>query len=255
MLINFQKYIILNMRKYFFYLILFFLFPVNVCFLEELLPNESDNEEVNDNNNNLKYYIGGFIIVGLILTIFYSQGFEFPFFKKDPYDTTIEYKYPNDGQCRPPQNPTFIPMYDYFCIPNKPYFVDGYRNYALLNKDMMTYIFTAQFCPSTQDIPWYFIRGFEILWGYDIHQLVFMNLQYHRCTFPLEVDMETVLGWNNWYYQKFPCRKTFEPWSAREGVWMHNKVPIFDTLGLDWFDCRIFPDIYTKARSLPHFFP
>lgn len=229
-------------------LILFFLFfPVNTCLLEDIIPElECENEKT----NNLKYYIGGFVILTIICGLLYSNGFDFPFHKTDPYDTTIEYKYPNDGVCRPPENPTFVPMYDYFCIPGKPYFVNGEINYPLLNKDMMTYLFTAQFCPTGQDIPWYFIRGFEMLWGYDIHQEVFMNLQFHRCTFPLDYGMDTVLAWTKWYYAKFPPRMNYFPWCHQSDV-----VTMYDLMEKDWYDVRIWPDIYTKARSLPMYVP
>ena len=228
-----------------FLLLIIFFFPVNECFLEEMLSENKIEED-----QSYKYYILGIFAIVAVVGLFYSNGYDFSFSKPDPHDITIEYKYPNDGQCRPPQNPTFVPMYDYFCIPGKPYFVNGMINYPLLNKDMMTYLFTAQFCPSNQDIPWYFIRGFEMLWGYDIHQEVFMNLQFHRCTFPLDYGMDTVLAWVKWYYAKFPPRMNYFPWCHQSDI-----VTMYDLMEKDWCDVRIWPDIYTKKWCRPMYVP
>ena len=76
------------------------LFPIDICLLEDILQNEN-------NESNLKYYIGGLIIIILISGFFYSgYGDSFEFFNK--FEPEIEY--------RPPRNvfdlkPLRFPVY------------------------------------------------------------------------------------------------------------------------------------------------
>jgi len=226
--------------------------PINYCLLEgdlEVSDDSGTEDSKNNEDNTMLYIIGAMIIAGVAVTLFFNHhgedGFSF-FMKPDPFDMSIEYPYPNDGQCRPPENPTFVPMYDYFCIPGKPYFVDGIRNWPLLNRDLMTFIFTATFCPYKQDIPWWIIRGLEMIWGYDIHQEIFMNLHYHRISFPLDYSAETVFDWVKWYYYKNTPRQNYTFFHANE---------VEKLMTMDWYDVRIWPKIYTRKYNLPLLYP
>ena len=79
-----------------FYLILFF--PVDICFLENLLP------EDNESTSNLKYYIGGLLIIILISGfIYYGDSFGFSKFEPE-----IEYRSPrNIEDFNPPRCPIY----------------------------------------------------------------------------------------------------------------------------------------------------
>lgn len=230
-------------KKLFYFLIILFFFPLNLTWMDNLDINESLEEETNKRSY-FNYFLGTFIVFSIIF-YFYNYGLPFSDFnQKDPYDLTIEYKYPNDGQIRPPQNPPTVAQKDYFVIPDKPYFVNGERNFPLLNKDMLEYQKMEHIYIKGVSIPPFFVKWLEICYGYDITQEFFYNLELHRRIIPNEVvGMDWIYGFVKWYYKKDPTRPLGSIWFTQ------NELAYFE--GKDFYDLRIFPYIYTRKWDLP----
>lgn len=231
-------------------LLLLLLFPINSAFLEIEIKEEDVLPEETKENVFMKY-LPIILVISALLLFYYN-----PFSTTDildPYDMTINYTYPNDGQIRPPQNPPTVALRDYFVIPDKPYFVNGVRNFLLLDKDMLEYINTEQIRPIGMSIPPFIVKWLEICYGYDITQEFFMNLEYHRkLTLPNYgignimpyVPMEFVFNFVKWYYRKG------DDYRPLYSLWFSPELLLYME-GKDFYDLRIFPHIYTRAKEWP----
>ena len=241
--------------------IVFSPFAIPQTFSEAYSP-ELENEENNSSEEKKEWetkdYVNtvGLIILGiLILMLLYPGDYGefgdhddkiYQYFhpkKVDPFDLTKEWVYPKDGVPRPPQRIYTRALEDYFLIPEKPYFVDGVRNWPLLNKDMMTYAKIPFTNPHNHSIPPYMVKYLEICYGYDLTQEQVWNLEFHRNNTKSFVPMEWIYDWVIWYYKKNPVRQNFS--LGLDADWLAYYK------GKDFYDTRIYPGIYTRWRTRP----
>lgn len=237
-------YILKFLKKPF--LIFFFLFfPINLSFMEEMIIEENMDENEDSTSRYIIYTIFGVVIIMLLSKYFQDSYNPFSYFiPKDPYDMSIIYSYPNDGKVRPPQNPETLALESYFVIPGKPYFVNGEINYPLLNRDMLEYMATPLEWPKDRAIPAHVVKWLEICYGYDISQDIFMNLKLHRELTNPSVGMDYLLRFVKWYYRYDVYRDIYSLW-----LFTPEEAPYYE--GKDFYDLRIFPEIYTRKWDWP----
>lgn len=248
-----MKNVLKRIFKFKMLLIALYLMPIDVvyAYCESETDNDTDEEKKTGSNWNYYYLIPVVLVLGLA-AFYYFDPFEF-WKKPDPFDMSIQYKYPNDGEVRPPQNPKTVAQREYFVIPGKPYFVDGVRNFLLLDRDMIEYIVMPQDRPEGRSIPPYVTKWLEICYGYDITQDFFMNLEYHRkMTLPCYgigrnvpyVDMEWVFYFVKGYYRRGDPYRVLFSVILEQQDYMYIK-------GKDFYDLRIFSGIYTRRNTWP----
>lgn len=163
------------------------------------------------------------------------------FFPEDPLEK--EWVYPQDGKVRPPQNPKTRALEEYFVIPNKPYRIEGEINFPLLNRDIIEYSKIDFVYPPGRTIPPFMVKFLEICYGYDITQEVVMNLELHRKQTELFIGMEPIYNFVKWYYRHHPCQQLFTIGFSEEQLAYYE--------GKDFYSNRIFPNIYSRAYTLP----
>ncbi len=253
-IINFKNLLILMF-------VVFLPFPISQTF-SETGPPESETEVENFDEKKQEWeiedYINtiGLVILGiLILMLLYPGDYGelgdhddliYQYFhpkKVDPYDLSKEWVYPKDGIPRPPQRIYTRALEDYFVIPEKPYFVDGVRNWPLLNKDIMDYAKIPFTNPDNHSIPPYMVKYLEICYGYDLTQDQVWNLEFHRNHTQSHIPMEWLYDYVIWYYKKNPVRQNFS--LGLDEYWLAYYE------GKDFYDTRIYPGIYTRWRTRP----
>ncbi len=233
---------IFKYKNFFFIIFLVLFFPINISVLDNLDANLSDQDTITEDKTSSKF-LKYAVIFGCttLFLFFFFEGFGYcdSFFNyfKDPVD--IDYKYPNDGKIRPPQNPVTKPMYDYFVIPGKPYFINGELNFPLLNKDIITYSnMEIVRTPGVAIAPIY-VKWLEICYGYDLSQETVDNLEVHRRLTNETATIQTLYKFVKRYYKDdlWPNRRILS-WWPWPNQWAYYE-------GKDFYDCRIYPGIYT----------